>query len=511
MKNKLIVTIGISLICTFTFAQPTPPSGKKWVKVASLSDEFNTTFDTNKWSKVLWDYPNTPTKMVAQNSGVSNGNLWIKATLDNNSQRWFQSSRVQSKAQIKYPMYTESRIITAHLSAYNTFWLNNGDINNRDEIDVIENNSRPSCGCQPNFPWQMNSQYFQVINGDTKRAHGNFDNRNLSNTNPKKGVRWNEQYHTVGVWWKDAKNIQFYLDGEPAGKVVSARDFTRNLNLIWDLWTDDENFLGGVAVKSHLNDNSINTMKVDWVHTYKLENTSGGVGNDDFYVIKSVKSNKWISPINDTSSNGGKIVNHQNENGDARLWKFVNAGNDYVEIKNIKSGRCIAVPAGNTDNGIKLVQWDCKGYQDQHWKRVDRGNGQFAFQNRKTGKCIDLTGGNTSHNTEFQQWDCGTSNQNQRFWILSPGKLTSDDIGFDSSGSASLGSFTYPNPTRKELNIPKLPKGTHILQVIDMYGQVLLTHKVKSGGDDVVLNVDGLSPGMYTLLINNKPLKFVKE
>jgi len=29
---------------------------------------------------------------------------------------------------------------------------------------------------------------------------GNFDNRNLSSANPLKGVKWNEDYHTVGVW-----------------------------------------------------------------------------------------------------------------------------------------------------------------------------------------------------------------------------------------------------------------------------------------------------------------------
>ena len=160
MKTKTIINALIALLFTASLgqSQPTPPPGKKWQKVENLSDEFNNGFDQSKWQKVLWDYAGTPTKMVAQNSGVSNDNLWIKATLGPDGNRWFQSSRVMSKAQIKYPMYTECRIITAHLSAYNTFWLNNGDINNRDEIDVIENNSRPSCGCQPNFPWQMNSQ-----------------------------------------------------------------------------------------------------------------------------------------------------------------------------------------------------------------------------------------------------------------------------------------------------------------------------------------------------------------
>ncbi|WP_010523319.1 family 16 glycosylhydrolase [Aquimarina agarivorans] len=268
------------------FDIPTPPEGKKWEIVPELTDEFNGTFDTDKWFKPLWNY-GVPVQMVAQNSGVSDGRLWIMATLDNTNPdgRWFRTSRVQSRAQINYPMYTESKIKTAHISAYNTFWLNNGNIDDRDEIDVIENNSKPSCNCQPDFPWQMNSQYFQVNSAASPkevRNHGNFDNRALSDANPLKGVKWNEEYHVFGVWWKDAKNAQFYLNGEEAGSVVfgeqrfdnepfiEGRAFTRNLNIIWDLWTVDQPWLGGLPPKSDLSDKTINTMRVDWIHTYKL-------------------------------------------------------------------------------------------------------------------------------------------------------------------------------------------------------------------------------------------------
>ena len=253
----------------FTSIDDTTPEGWKWEKVEALTDDFDS-FDNSKWYKELWNY-GEPVQMKAQNAGVTDGKLWIKATLNSGSSRWFETSRVQAKTKINYPMYTESRIKTAHISAYNTFWMNNGDINNRDEIDIIENNSKPSCNCQPDFPWQMNSQYFHVVNGDERRDKGNFDNRTLSEDNPLRGVTWNEEYHVVGVWWKDAKNIQFYLDGEPAGSVVSARDFTRDLSIIWDLWTINANWSGGIAAQSDLLDDSINTMRIDWIRTWKLE------------------------------------------------------------------------------------------------------------------------------------------------------------------------------------------------------------------------------------------------
>lgn len=272
---------------SFTSLEDTTPDGKTWVKLESMSDEFDV-WDSSKWFKSTWHY-GVPVFMSAssQNSGVTNGHLWIKATLNNNNPegRWFQSARIHSVAETSYPMYTEARIRTAHISAYNTYWLNNGNIDNRDEIDIIENNSNPSCSncTADDFPIQMNSQYFQADQNEvpqTIRNKGNFLRSDLSSVNPLINTGWNEDYHTFGVWWKDSKNIQFYLNGEPAGSVVVGehqdgntydREFTRELEIIFDLWTNEAPWLGGLPPQSDLNDDSINTMRIDWVRTWKLE------------------------------------------------------------------------------------------------------------------------------------------------------------------------------------------------------------------------------------------------
>lgn len=272
---------------SFVSIEDTTPSDKKWVKLVSMSDEFDS-WNSSKWFKSTWNY-GVPVFMSnsSANSGVREGKLWIKATLNENNpeDRWFQTARIHSRTKTSYPMYTEARIKAAHISAYNTYWLNNGDINNRDEIDIIENNSKPSCGCQPDFPNQMNSQYFQADSSKTPqtiRNYGNFLRSGLSDTNPLKNVGWHQDYHIFGVWWKDAKNIQFYLDGEPAGSVVVGEDrsgstyperkFTRDLEIIFDLWTNEADWLGGLPPKSDLGNTAINTMRIDWVRTWKLEN-----------------------------------------------------------------------------------------------------------------------------------------------------------------------------------------------------------------------------------------------
>ncbi|TYA84469.1 family 16 glycosylhydrolase [Seonamhaeicola marinus] len=268
---------------SFVSIDDTTPAGMQWVKVEAMSDEFDA-WDSDKWFNSFWNYGNTPVWMREENSFVEDGKLCIKATLRNDPVNWFQTARVHSKTKISYPMYTECSMKTAHISAFNTFWMNNGDIDNRDEIDIVENNSNPTQGCidtslnTTNFPWtthlfptQMNSQYFIAKSGVTERHEDNYDTRWLLPENPKKDKTWNEDYHIVGAWWIDARTVQFYLDGEEAGRVVTNQDFTRDLELIFDLWTSEECYLGGLPEQNELNDDTKNTMRIDWVRTWKLE------------------------------------------------------------------------------------------------------------------------------------------------------------------------------------------------------------------------------------------------
>ncbi|WP_010520613.1 family 16 glycosylhydrolase [Aquimarina agarivorans] len=279
-KTITFFTFCISTFCAF--AQPSPPEGKKWEIVANLSDEFDH-WDDNKWRTVLWDYP-VPNKMKAENSGVTDGKLWIRACVssDDTTDRWFETSRIYGKNKISFPMYIECSMKTAHISAYNTFWLNNGNAEGRDEIDICENMSNP-INNDPKLPYLMQSQYFIVENSKEERSvrvHpeakdnfdrvADFDNRKLSNSNPAKGKKWNEDFQTFGLYWKDAHTMIYYINGEQTAIDTSKSKFTRELDVIWDLWTHDHD--GGFETKERLKNmsQSDRTMYVDFVHTYTL-------------------------------------------------------------------------------------------------------------------------------------------------------------------------------------------------------------------------------------------------
>ena len=270
----IIVTLVIAAALCAIADPPEPPAGKHWERVPVLSDEFDS-WDGNKWQKSLWNYTE-PNEMVASQSWVADGKLTIRASLGSGS-RWFKTCRIMSNAQISYPMYTECAMKASYISAYNTFWMNNGDINDRNEIDMCENNANPTNN-KPLMPYTNQSQIFHVVGGDEFRTPNHFDNRNLPDGNFGKGKKWHEIYHMIAVYWVDARNFHFYLNDVYAGKCVSSRDFTRKLNIYFDQWT---NSWDGYATQSSLQDNSINTMYVDWVRTWKLETSTPIENNID--------------------------------------------------------------------------------------------------------------------------------------------------------------------------------------------------------------------------------------
>ena len=76
-------------------------------------------------------------------------------------------------------------------------------------------------------------------------------------------------YHTIACHWADNRNVYWYLDDEYTGVSKAGRDFVKDgLYVLFDQWT---NTWDGLADKNSLNDNSRNTMYVDWIRTWKLE------------------------------------------------------------------------------------------------------------------------------------------------------------------------------------------------------------------------------------------------
>jgi beta-glucanase (GH16 family) len=159
----------------------------------------------------------------------------------------------------------------ADISAYNTYWLNNGNSENRNEIDICENNANPSNPKTQHtiddLPFIMQSNIHHAVKGENKTSPSYASTKLLSSNNPLKGKQLGETYHTYGLYWEDNRKCHWFLDGEYVGFSSAKRPFTKELNMYFGLWS---NSWDGFPDKESLQDDSRNTMYVDWVHTYQL-------------------------------------------------------------------------------------------------------------------------------------------------------------------------------------------------------------------------------------------------
>ncbi len=344
-RIKLSNAFFVAYMCLGFFhlaAQPEAPAGKKWVEMAELTDEFDT-WDGVKWKYSTWNYGNTPVNMTKENAGVSDGKLWIKATLSDDETLWMNSSRIVSKTKIFYPMYMECSMKANSISSFNTFWLNNGNSTDRNEIDMCESNANPSMEGKEAMPYTLNSQYFIVKDNVTERNNGNFDSHNLMLDNPLRAVHWDQAYHTIGIWWKDARNVQFYLNGEEAGSVTAKQDFTLSMTVIWDVWTQNERWVGGLPEKDDLLDDTRNTMYVDWIHTYTLAedfNVSSFAHEDSGHKI-DVYPNPASDYVNirlNTSEINAATLTITNAAGKVVKSQEIEKAENQISIKNLPVG-----------------------------------------------------------------------------------------------------------------------------------------------------------------------------
>lgn len=509
-KTDLITVVGVvyMVMSTVLYSQPTAPQGKKWEAVPLLTDEFNF-WDNTKWYKELWNYP-PPVSMQAKNGGVENGKLWIKATLGPNQNRWFETCRIYSKAQIKFPMYTECKMKTAHISAFNTFWLNNGNSNNRDEIDICENVSNPNntSGNFKNWPYIRNSQYFIVKNGVEERRKANFDNRNLSNNNAMKGKKWNEKYHVLGLFWKDANTLEFYINGEKSGVLNSTKKFTLTQNIIWDLWTSPESWFPGLPPKTDLLNNNINTMYVDWIHTYKLIDKDPIPTNEKAVIFRKNNAMNFGIDGGNGGSNGQNVNlwSYQPDNGN-QLWVEINRGSGYYSYKKKNTNFCIDGGNGGA-NGQSVKLWTCNANnQNQQWKKVNLGNGRYRLEKRNTS-AYSISGGTGGANGQNLFLQPSNNNNKNQQWILEQVEkaLFSERRALKKDTNRESFPLTvYPNPVLDKLNINLsgiiLESDAIVVEIYSISGNLIKTMRLKNIINQVSLKE--LTSGMYLIKVSN--------
>lgn len=269
MKTRVIIFSLISFFSIQMLAQPLAPEGQKWVLVEELSDEFNkASLDTEKWNDYHPGWKGrTPSHFLRENVWVDEGLLHLRSNSrvdsmeeveDSIGDVWVNSAALSSKKRLAQAgWYYETKMKASDISMTNSFWFRMGDYS---EIDVIEHMGHATS------PGRVLMEYEYACNthvyGSKKDQGFSIGKRHYMST------RGRDEFHVYGLWWKDPNTLWFYHNGTRVMEVTPAIPFEEKLHMIFDTEVFKWN---GLPTIESLKDNRRNTMKVDYVRTFKLE------------------------------------------------------------------------------------------------------------------------------------------------------------------------------------------------------------------------------------------------
>ncbi|AFV00509.1 carbohydrate-binding protein [Simiduia agarivorans] len=267
-----------------------PGAGNKW-ELHPLSDDFNYSAPAvgksaaffERWNEGFinpWLGPGL-TEFTASQSQVANGTLQLKASRKAGTNKVLTGA-IHSKESLIYPLYMEARTKITNLTAANAFWLLSSD--STQEIDVQESygSDRPD---QVWFDERLHLSHHVFI----RDPFQDYQPKDEGSWYKKQGQStWRDAYHTIGVYWIDPWNLEYYVDGvhvrtvsgssiiDPYG-YTGGTGLSKPMQAIFDVEDQDWRSDNGItATDAELADPSKNTYFVDWVRFYKPVPDSGG-------------------------------------------------------------------------------------------------------------------------------------------------------------------------------------------------------------------------------------------
>lgn len=262
-----------------------------WEIVPALSDDFNyvTPYGSNKGETFnsKWEdgYINSwpgfgNTIWTPNNSRVSGGNLELKATVNPDKEGHNYFSAIHARQQIIYPVYIETRVKIMNSVMANAVWMLS--TNSKEEIDIVEaygsSFSQSTNSPKTWFAERMHlSHHTFSADGDDYQP---TDAGSYYRLQPNGSV-WRDNFHRVGVYWRDPFHLEYYIDGVLVRTVSSAHIIDPNEHLNGNGMSSPESIIfsgaaqgwqvnGGVyPTAEELAIEEDNVFKIDWIRTYK--------------------------------------------------------------------------------------------------------------------------------------------------------------------------------------------------------------------------------------------------
>ena len=289
-----------------TMAVPADPgSGLEW-KFQDFSDDFEYEAPAgnkgdaffNKWDDFYhnnWSGPGL-TEWSRDIPFVADGLLQIPAKRKAGTDK-ISTGCITNKTRVQYPVYVEARAKIMNSVLANGIWMLSPD--DTQEIDIMEAyGAAYSESAQASHSWyevRMHISHHVFI----RDPFQDYQPKDAGSWFMKDNIKWREDYHTYGVYWRDPWHLEYYIDGELI-RTVSGKDqidplfytnatnpgdtsadtrtgLSKEMDIIIDV--EDQDWRSSPAsgnqsdtytpTDNELSDTEGHTLKVDWIRIYK--------------------------------------------------------------------------------------------------------------------------------------------------------------------------------------------------------------------------------------------------
>ncbi|GAA77741.1 hypothetical protein [Pseudoalteromonas sp. BSi20495] len=284
---KLLSCSTCAILCTATHAADweaysipaSAGSGKTW-QLQTVSDQFNYQAGTsnkpaaftNRWNASYinaWLGPGD-TEFSSGHSYTTGGALGLQATEKAGTNKVL-AGIVSSKATFTYPLYLEAMVKPSNNTMANGVWMLSSD--STQEIDAMEAYGSDRVG-QEWFDQRMHVSHHVFI----REPFQDYQPKDAGSWVYNNGETYRNKFRRYGVHWKDAWNLDYYIDGvlvrsvsgpniiDPEG-YTGGTGLSKPMHILLDMehqpWRDVK------PNSAELADSNKSIFWIDWIRVYK--------------------------------------------------------------------------------------------------------------------------------------------------------------------------------------------------------------------------------------------------
>lgn len=286
-KRNKVCTLFVCLITTVLIAQNKPTflkgqdmdlSSKKWKLVKSMSDEFKKEkLNKRKWHTNTGWIGRAPALFDEKTIKVEDGflkitNYKLSEPVEKKGKEYTHAGGLVASTSSRTYGYYECKMKASKTFMSSTFWLINqrgegqGCDKRTTELDVQECVGRITGSGK----WMQDKD--QIMGSNT---HSRAIPEGCNIVKKSKGAKVvlkdkaYKDFHVYGVWWKNEKEVYFFLDGKFVNKVTPASDF--DLPMYLRLVTETYNWNPVPEDGGLLGSKEERTTTYDWVRSWRMK------------------------------------------------------------------------------------------------------------------------------------------------------------------------------------------------------------------------------------------------